>query len=196
MSIEKINPRYLTLLVIITVVALIRILTNFSTEMSPLATFTPIGAMALFGGTYFSGRLKPFTLSLLSLFASDVILSLTVYKQYNTGFLYMGWYWTYGAFVLMTLAGKLMVKKVTVLNVLSAAIVCVLIHWIVTDFGVWLDGTMYTKDFQGWTLCMIAAIPYELRFAAGAIVYSALLFGTFEWLQQQYPQLRQVNAVA
>jgi hypothetical protein len=193
MSIAKINPRYAILLLIIVLVAIVRTVTNFSTEMSPLATFTPIGALALFGGTYFSGRFKPFALPLLTLFVSDVFLSLTVYKQYNMGFLYMGWYWTYGAFVLMTLVGKLIVRKVTVQNVFLAAVACVLIHWVVTDFGVWLQGTMYTKDFQGWLLCMTAAIPYELRFAAGAFIYSAILFGTFEWLQQQYPQLQQVK---
>lgn len=190
MSISKINPRYAMLLVIILVVAVVRTLTNFSSEMSPLANFTPIGAMALFGGTYFSGKLKPFALPLLTLFVSDFILSLTVFKQYSTGFLYMGWYWTYAAFVLMTIVGKLMIKKVNVQNVLLAVVVCTLIHWVVSDFGVWLDGTLYTKDFAGWLLCMTAAIPYELTFATGTIIYGAAMFGAFEWLQRQYPQLQ------
>jgi hypothetical protein len=193
MSIKKINPRYATLLLIILVVAIVRTVTNFKPEMAPLATFTPIGAMALFGGTYFGGRLKPFALPLLTLFVSDAVLSFTVYKQYNSGFLYMGWYWTYGAFLLMTLVGKLMVKKVTVQNVFWAAMVCVLIHWIVADFGVWLEGTMYSKDFNGWLLCMIAAIPYEWGFVAGTVIYSAILFGAFEWMQQRYPQLKQAG---
>jgi hypothetical protein len=190
MTISKSNPRYAMLLVVIVVVAVIRIVTNLKPEMGPLTTFTPIGAMALFGGTYFNGRVKPFLLPLLTLFVSDVILSCTVYKQYDMGFLYMGWYWTYFAFVLMTLVGKLMVKKVTVLNVLLAAFACVLIHWVVSDFGVWIGSNMYTRDFAGWELCMAAAMPYEFWFNAGTIVYCALMFGTFEWLQHQYPKLQ------
>jgi hypothetical protein len=192
MSISKINPRYTMLLVVILVVAAIRIVTNIGPEMGPLTTFTPIGAMALFGGAYFNGRLKPFVLPLLTLFVSDVILSLTVYKHYDMGFLYMGWYWTYIAFILMALVGKLMIRKVTVLNALMATFACVLIHWVVSDFGVWLGGNMYTRDFAGWQLCMIAAMPYEFWFMAGTIVYSALMFGTFEWLQNQYPKLQEV----
>lgn len=190
MAISKFNPRNILLLVIIVVVAAIRTATNFSPNMGPLANFTPLGAIALFGGTYFTGKVKPFALPLLTLFVSDVVLSLTVYKQYSNGLLYSGWYWTYGAFALMALTGKLFVKKVSIQNIFWATIICVLIHWVVTDFGVWLEGTMYSKDLNGWWLCMAAAIPYEWKFAAGTIIYSAVLFGTFELLQNRYPRLR------
>jgi len=36
---------------------------------------------------------------------------------------------------------------------------------------------------------LITAIPFELRFLGGTILYSAMMFGTFEWMQKKYPQL-------
>ncbi len=57
---SKFNPRTVILLLIISVAAAIRLLANFTPELTPIATFTPIGAMALFGGAYFTGKIKPF----------------------------------------------------------------------------------------------------------------------------------------
>src|ERR1041385_5981600 len=104
MSTKKFNPRTAVLLLFISITATIRIIFNFNYDISPLANFSPIGAMALFGGTYFNKNWKAFTFPLLMLFISDIILHQTVFKKYGNGFLYSGWYWVYGAFALMVLA--------------------------------------------------------------------------------------------
>ena len=71
MSVLKINPRNAVLLIIIVAMAILRI-ASFS-GWGPLTVFTPIGAMALFGGAYFNGNIKPFAFPLLTLFISDVM---------------------------------------------------------------------------------------------------------------------------
>jgi len=145
--------------------------------------------MALFGGACFNRHWKAFSFPLFTLFISDVFLSFTMFSQFRSGLLYQDWYWTYGAFALMTLTGRAMIKKPSALSVLSAAVVCVLIHWIVSDIGVWLHGTLYPKTPIGYIECLIAAIPYEGNLLLGTIVYVGILFRSLDWIQQRWPSL-------
>ncbi len=81
--------------------------------MNPIATFTPLGAMALFGGTYFNNRMKSVLFPVLTLWMSDIILNRFVY--YNEWrFFYEGFYWTYISYALMAVAAKFIIRKVTV----------------------------------------------------------------------------------
>jgi len=186
MSLKQINPRTVVLLLFIIVVAALR-LASFS-GWGPLTVFTPIGAMALFGGAYFRGNVKPFAFPLLTLFISDVILSFTVMSQYRSGLLYTGWFWTYGAFALMTIAGKLIIKEVSVKNIVTATVVATLIHWLVSDIGGCLAEDQFS--FTLYSQRLITAIPYEWRFLGGTAIYSAIMFGLFEWLQKKYVSLK------
>jgi hypothetical protein len=188
MSVLKINPRNAVLLLIIVATAILRV-ASFS-GWGPLTVFTPIGAMALFGGAYFNGNIKPFAFPLLTLFISDVIVMLAFLadSEYRVGLLYSGWVWTYGAFALMTIAGKLIIRNITVANIAIAVVVSTLIHWLVSDIGGCLAEDKFT--FAVYTQRLITAIPYELRFLGGTAIYSAVLFGLFEWLQTRYTSLK------
>jgi hypothetical protein len=186
----KFNPRTLVLFIFISITAIVRVIFNFNHDISPLANFSPIGAMALFGGAYFNKKWKAFAFPLLMLFISDFILHQTVFKAYSNGFLYSGWYWVYGAFALMTLIGKWLLKKVTINLFLFSVLTCVFIHWMVTDLGVWIDSKTYSQDLNGFIACLVNAIPYEWRFLAGTLVYGIVLFGLFEWMKRKYSVLQ------
>lgn len=190
MSLSKFNPRTAVLLLFIIATGVLRVVFNCSSELSLLSNFSPLGAMALFGGAYFSRRGKAIGFPLLTLLVSDVILQQTVFSDYSNGLLYSGWYWVYGAFVLMAITGRLLIKKVSPASILVSAFTCTLIHWIVTDFGVWLGSSMYPQTAAGFAACLTAAIPFELNFLAGTLVYGALMFGAFEWMQQKNKKLQ------
>ncbi len=190
MTTIKFNPRTAVLLVFILITAAVRVIFNFHYDISPLANFSPIGAMALFGGAYFNKKWKAFAFPLLMLFISDFILHQTVFKAYGNGFLYGGWYWVYGAFALMTIVGRWLLKKVTVNRFLFSVLTCVFIHWIVTDLGVWIGSKTYSQDVNGFIACLAKAIPYEWRFLAGTLVYGVILFGLFEWMKRKYAVLQ------
>ena len=190
MSTTKFNPRNAVVLLIIIVIAVIRVFNNFSTEMTALANYSPLAAMALFGSAYFKGNIKPLLFPLMAIFISDIILFATVYKQYGNGFLYDGWLWVYGAFLLIAINGKLIIRKVTVKNIALSIIVAVFIHWIVTDFGVWIGSATYPQTWSGFNACLAAAIPFELRLLTATAVYSAIMFGVFELVQRKYVALR------
>jgi hypothetical protein len=187
MPIQKINPRALVIIFFILVVAAFRVIINMNGPLFPLANFSPIGAMALFGGACFKSRSKSYLFPLLTLLASDVALSLLLLRPYESGFLYSGWYWVYTAFAVMVLAGRVVLKKINMKNIVIAIFTVIIIHWIVSDMGVWLQGTTYAKNAAGLWACLAAAIPFERNFLAGTIIYSGVLFGAFEWLQQKYP---------
>src|SRR3954471_19751395 len=148
MSTQKINPRTGILLMMIAVVGIIRIIINSNHDIAAVANFSPIGAMALFGGATFNKTWKAITFPLLALFISDLILHITVYSNTH-GILYGGWYWVYSAFALMTLAGRMIMKTITVNRFLVSALACVFIHWTITDFGVWAGSKTFSQDVTG-----------------------------------------------
>ena len=190
MSHLKFNPRTLILLLMILAITAFRLLVTFNSDELKFANFSSIGAVALFGGAYFKDNLKAFAFPLLSLFLSDLILSATIFSKYSSGFLYGGWYWTYIAFALMVLVGRIMLKNVNIVNLLASTLVIVLIHWIVSDIGVWYHNPEYTQDIAGFWTCLVKAIPFEIRFLEGTVIYGALLFGAFEILKAKYPVLK------
>ena len=188
MTQQKFNPRIVVLLLFMMAVALLRVVLNPEWGFAFLSNFTPVGAMAIFGGAYFTSK-KAYLFPLLTLWMSDILLSRFVYG-YEWKLFYGGFYWIYGAFILMVIAGKILLKNVSVKNVLIAALVITFIHWIVSDIGVWLASSKYPKTPAGFWACLTVAIPYERNFLSGTLLYSAIMFGSFEWMKFKYPSLR------
>jgi len=185
---NRINPRFLILFGLILLMAILRVVFTFDKDLSPLSNFTPIGAMALFGGAYFT-RGKAFAFPLITLLVSDIILNRFVYFG-EWKLFYESFIWTYLAFALMVVVGQWLLKKVNVKNFLLSSLIIVFIHWIVTDFGVWMIGTMYPMNLTGYWACLVAAIPFERNFLAGTLIYGGVLFTAFEWMQAKVPSLR------
>lgn len=168
----------------IVVVAVSRILMNVNGGVPILSNFTPIGAMALFGGAYFSKR-TAFIFPLLTLWISDIIISSFYYGKLT--FFYEGAGWVYGTFFLIVIVGMYVLRTKKWTNMILASFVAVLVHWIVTDFGVWISGTMYPKTASGFWACLVAAIPFERNFLLGTIMYSSFMIGAYEWMKSKYP---------
>ena len=182
------NPRTIVILLFMLAVACLRIILNTKTAFSLLTNFTPIGAMALFGGAYFNKSWKAYLFPLLTLWISDIALSRFVYYHHWQLF-YNGAYWIYGAFALMVIAGKYVLKNVSVKNILLSAFAITFIHWIIADLGVWSAGSLYPKTISGWWACLAAAIPFERNFLGGTLLYAAIMFGSFEWMKAKFPSL-------
>jgi len=170
-------------------------LVQSSNVFSILSNVTPVGAIALFGGCYFHDRWKAFLVPLLALFISDIVINRIFYFDHWT-FFYSGAYWVYGSFALVVLLGHL-IKKVTFTSVLISAIGAAVLHWLVSDFGVWAaggtdftTGIPFTRDFSGYVRCLYVALPFLRNMAVGNLVFCGVLFGAFEWMQQKYPTLK------
>ena len=152
--------------------------------------FAPIGAMSIFGAAYFTDKKFAFLLPILGLFISDLLINNILYSGYYSSFTLFtpGFGWTYGAMMLIVIAGFFIMKKVNVTRVIGGALSASLIFFIVSNFGVWVLGSpgvnniAYAKDFNGLVECYILAIPFfgntflsTLIFAYPAIfVYKSL----------------------
>jgi len=194
MSIEKINPRFIVILLLMIIVAALRIPNAMS--ISRWSNFTPIGAMGLFGGAYFTKKWKAFAFPLLTLFASDLVINIVVFGG-KYGVMYSGWYVIYGIFALIVFFGNWLIKNVSVKNILIASIVAALSHWLLADFSVWLSGgtdlrtmTPLTKNWAGLIQCYAQGFPFMKNFLMGNLIYSAVLFGGFELAQLRFPVLK------
>jgi hypothetical protein len=190
---QTLNPRFLTLLCFILAIALLRI--GNSAGLTPFAHYTPIGALGLFGGAYFSSRWKAFALPIFTLLVSDLVINKVIY-QGKYGVMYEGWYWIYGIFAIIVLFGKVILQKINVKNVVLAAIIASVSHWILADTTVWIGGgtdlrTMLplSRDWAGYVQCLTQGFPFMKNFLVGTLAYSGLMFGAFELLQIRFPKL-------
>ena len=190
---KKSNAKLLVLLAFITFVIGLRMIAPLSPDFKLFANFSGVGAVAIFSGSYFKNRFSAYVLPMLVLLLSDLGLAMTMGVNY--GF-YQGWYYTYIAFALMVLSAQLLVSKVTITNVFAASLVGVFIHWIVSDFGVWFGSIYYPQTVAGFWACLVAAIPFELKFLYGTLIYSAIMFVGFEALKSKYPSLGYRTAIA
>jgi len=180
--------RNIVLVLIILSAALLRIL-NVG-KFGDWANFTPVGAIALFGGTYFRNRWAAYLTPLLTLFISDIVVNYSYFGKITL--FYDGIFWVYVAFAFMVFIGNL-IKEVSIVNVLAASLSAVVIHWLISNFGVWLGGEqfgqLYAHDIQGLLQCYINAIPFEKNLLLGNLAYGAILYGGFEWLARYTPGL-------
>lgn len=183
MSSQKVNARTIVLVLMIVAATAFRLL---SYEFKFLSNFTPVGAIALFGGAYFSDKWKAYVAVLLSLFLSDILINYLYTSKLVL------WYgdsaWVYLTFVIMIFIGTL-IKKVNVANVAIASLVSVCIHWLMIDMP-WLYGSLYPHTFAGYGQSLIAAIPFERNMLLGDILFCSLLFGGFEFAKNRYTILR------
>jgi len=190
MSLEKINIRTWIILLIIICFAALRGLSP--DRFGELANFTPVGAIALFGGAYIRNKYQAFLLPLLILLASDVFINYGYFGEFTI--FYDGIFWVYLSFFLIVLLGRA-IQHVKPTSVLLSALATVLIHWIVADIGVWLNNPAYAQTPAGFIECLVMAIPFEKNFFAGTLLYSAVMFGGFELLKIYFPKLSLARAV-
>ena len=194
MSTEKINPRFAVLLLLMIVVAAMRI--PNAAQLTPWTNFSPIGAMGLFGGAYFTSKWKAVAFPILTLLVTDLIINLFVFDG-KYGVMYSGWFVIYGIFTLIVFYGKWMLQKVSVKNVVIASVVAALSHWLIADFTVWIGGgtdlrtmTPLTKNWAGLLQCYAQGFPFMKNFLMGTLVYNGILFGGFKLVQQRFPVLK------
>lgn len=189
MSSQKTNFRT-SLLTLIVILAMAMRLVN--TQVLWLSNFTPVGAIALFGGAYFIDKWKAYLVPIAALFVSDMLIN----YMYTSKFIvfYSSSLWMYGTFAFMVFIGTL-IKKVNVTNVALASVAAVLVHWLIMDLP-FLYGTMYTHDLKGYGASLVAALPFEKNMLIADALYGALLFGGFEMAKSKYTVLQSRKQIA
>jgi len=188
MSTQKINTRNAVIILLIIAAAAMRLV---NVKYTALSNFTPVGAIALFGGAYFTDKWKAYLVVLVTLFVSDLAINYMYFSQLTWSISSL---WVYLCFAIVVFIGSL-IKKATVLNVFAVSLVAVLIHWLIMDLP-WLYGTLYPHTLGGYGQSLVAAIPFEKNMVLGDILYCAILFGGFELAKSKYTILRSHRELA
>jgi len=129
--------------------------------------FTPIAAMALFGGVYFDKRYA-FVVPLAAMVVSDFFIGFHNTIPY-----------VYGSFVLAGLIGIWLKNHKSLGWIIGASLSSSVLFFVVTNFGVWVSGG-YPQNFAGLVGCYVAAIPFFRNTVLGDLIYVAVLFGVYE----------------
>ncbi|OKS86183.1 DUF6580 family putative transport protein [Mucilaginibacter polytrichastri] len=180
---QKINIRNAVLILMIIAAAAMRLV---SYKYQFLSNFTPVGAIAIFGGAYFNDKWKAYLVPFAALFVSDLVIN---YLYFSKLVWYTSSLWMYASFFAMVFFGSL-IKKVNFSNVILASLGGVIIHWLLTDIEPWLNGTLYSKGIMGYFESLAAAIPFEKNMILGDLVFGLILFGGFEFAKSKYAVLR------
>jgi hypothetical protein len=143
--------------------------------------FTPIGAIALFGGTFITDRKKAFLIPLAALLFSDVLMQIFNGNGFHNTMIFV-----YGAFALITSLGFILRKRVQRQTIMVSSLVGSIIFFFVTNFGVWITG-YYGYSLQNLLDCMIAGIPFFRGTVMGDLFCNLVLFGSYSLLRWKYP---------
>ena len=144
---------------------------------------TPLIAVSLFAGAKFEDKKWSFIVPLLSFFASDIILSFMYHYDvfHNTIF------FTYSSILLIVLLGRILNnKKINIGKTIGLTLASSLLFFIISNFGVWLFGGMYSMNATGLINCYIMAIPFNKFSWLGDLFFVALLFGIYEFVSNKY----------
>ncbi|GAB3930681.1 DUF6580 family putative transport protein [Mucilaginibacter myungsuensis] len=183
MSTQKINTRTIVLIAMIVALIPFRLVTFKYPELS---NFTPFGAIALFGGAYFTDKWKAFLVVFAGLFVSDIVVN---YLYTNKWVIFHSVsVAVYLPFLLMVAVG-MFIKKVNFVTVGTASLVSVLIHWLIANHPIFY-GTYYTHDMAGYMKSLTLAIPFERNMLLADLIYGSVLFGGFEFAKSRYTVLR------
>ena len=152
---------------------------------------TPVGSSCLFAGSRISG-LWAYLLPLVVMIATDPIVG-------HAGGGYSGYTWEspviYASFLISVWIGRRMLRNVTAIRVGTAAFLCSLQFFVVTNFALWAGAALrhdpiYTANLSGLLTCYTLAIPFWGRTLAGDLVYSAAIFGAYELLNRRLASSR------
>lgn len=173
------------------IVAMI-LLAAFSRIIPHMPNFSPLGAIGLFGAAHFQKKWLSFLIPISATWLSDLFINNVIYAQYYPKFtwFYEGFYWQYGSYLLITLAGLFILKKLSTQRVLTAALASTAIFFLISNFGCWIGSTYYPQNYSGLMTCYAAGIPFLKGTLLGDLLYNGVLFGSFALTQKQFPVLR------
>tara|TARA_B110000285_G_scaffold235405_1_gene316914 strand:- start:3363 stop:3887 length:525 start_codon:yes stop_codon:yes gene_type:complete len=158
--------KYILILSLIIATALSNIL------LSNIPNFSPVASVALFSGFYLSNKKLALLIPVACMLISD----------YFIGFHSLMWavYLSFAFTVVMGIKMKTSSSKKVIINSLLSS----LIFFFITNSAVWLTGNFYSSDLSGLGLCLTMGIPFFKYTLLSSIVFSTILFGGFQILNQ------------
>src|ERR1035437_2927097 len=169
------------------------VIAAISRVLPPPPNFTPIGAIALFGGACFANKKFAFVIPILAMFVSDSILELVSGIGFHNTMIYV-----YASFVLITLIGIYIRNNAKAGTIILASLISSVLFFVITNFGFWA-ATGYAMGMKGLLSAYLVAIPFYSNSVFGSFFaytligdffYCGILFGSLYLAKSRFPALR------
>lgn len=144
--------------------------------------FTPIGAIALFGGASFAGRRAAFLVPLAAMFASDLVLGIHVLLPV-----------VYACLAFNVVLGWSLRSRRGALSIACATLLGSCVFFVVTNAACW--ALWYPRNLAGLLTCYTAAIPFFQNTLLGDAFYTAGLFSALALAERTVPAIREGRPV-
>lgn len=148
-----------------------------------LPNFTPVIALALFGGVYLRKR-QAVILPVLIMIIADLFIGIDATFPF-----------TWGSMAAIALIGLWVRKNKNFTAVAGSSLLSSALFFLVTNFGVWLVLNMYPRTLAGLIECYVMAIPFFGPTLVSTVVYTAVLFGGYEWAAVRLQKTRFAQVV-
>jgi hypothetical protein len=135
----------------------------------PLA-FTPVGAALLFFGARGSRQRMWIPLALMA--ASDVVLTMVVYRYPFSWDHFVTWAW----YAAMLWLGSTLRKNAGVVRILGAALAGSISFFLISNLAVWAAWDMYPHTLAGLMTCYEAGLPFFRRGVEGDLLFTSVMF--------------------
>ena len=175
------------------IISIIILLAAFTRIMPHPPNFSPMAAIGLFGAAHFAKKWQAFLIPLIGIWISDLVINNFIYSSHSSNFVwfYDGFYWQYISYVFIIFAGLFIFNKgISVTKTLGGMLSSSGIFFLVSNFGVWAGGSMYTKNIAGLISCYTAGIPFMHNTIISDTLFTTVLFGTYYLLQTEYSYLK------
>jgi len=151
-------------------IAVIIVLAAGSRLIDHAPNFTPIAAMAIFGGAYLK-RWWGIFLPLGAMLASDLFIGF--YEPAVMASVYLAIALAFGI-------GYILLKKKTWYSVGLGALSASIVFFLLTNFAVWAFSPWYPHTLAGLLNCFTLALPFFRNTILGDMVYTSAFFGLYE----------------
>ena len=156
--------------------------------------FSPVAAMALFGGAYFASRAWAVAVPLLAMLLSDLVMAVVAGGMYLDHMLNLRFLAIYACIAFSSVLGFGLRGRVGGAGVLGYSLLGAALFFLVTNFAVWAGGSMYPMSLGGLGAAYVAGIPFFQWTVLGTLFYAAVLFGGFALMRKAVPALRVATA--
>lgn len=158
--------------------------------------FTALGAVAIFSGAVLSkNKFLSFSLPLVLLFLTDLIVNNFIYGSFYEGFVWFtpGALFIYGGFISMIFFADIIASNKSIGRIAGATGAGTISFFLITNFGAWLANPLYPKSFEGLMTSYAAGLPFLGGSAAANAVYTAVLFGVYFYAKTKIPKLQEAR---
>ncbi len=138
--------------------------------------FSPVVAVALFGGAALTKRWLAFAVPLAAMLVADVFIGFHSTMTF-----------VYGGMALVVLIGNALGKRRQPTVLVGAALAGSAVFFLISNGGVWWLSGIYSHSMEGLLTCFAAALPFFHNTVLSTLFYVVVLFGLENWLQR-HPQ--------